>query len=114
MSERPGQVPRDDESEELTVPEWSIDLPGDDRLGGSAPAIGSKQGDCCASRPAFRVVVPPSACRPHPSELLLCGHHYRVSRESLARIGAAAYDALGRLVASGGSVHVAHQPAGRR
>lgn len=39
---------------------------------------------CCPARPAVRVVMPPSATRHHTTELLLCGHHYRVSREALA------------------------------
>jgi hypothetical protein len=33
--------------------------------------------------------MPPTASRPHESELLLCGHHYRVSRASLAAAHAA-------------------------
>jgi hypothetical protein len=28
--------------------------------------------------------MPAVAGRPHPIELLLCGHHYRVAREALA------------------------------
>jgi hypothetical protein len=43
---------------------------------------------CCAARPAVRVIMPPSQSRPHPVELLLCGHHYRVSRRVLAYAGA--------------------------
>ena len=31
-----------------------------------------------------RVVMPPSPGRPHETELLLCGHHYRVNRKALA------------------------------
>jgi hypothetical protein len=31
-----------------------------------------------------RVVMPPATGRPHETELLLCGHHYRVSRGALA------------------------------
>lgn len=30
-----------------------------------------------------RVIMPASATRPHPVELLLCGHHYRVSQASI-------------------------------
>jgi hypothetical protein len=30
-----------------------------------------------------RVVMPPPAGRPDETELLLCGHHYRVSRAAL-------------------------------
>jgi len=43
---------------------------------------------CCTARPAVRVIMPPNQSRPHPVELLLCGHHYRVSRRVLAYAGA--------------------------
>jgi len=39
---------------------------------------------CCAARAMVQVTVPPTAARPHRTELLLCGHHYRVSRQALA------------------------------
>ena len=39
---------------------------------------------CCPARPVVRVIMPPTAARPHRTELLLCGHHYRVSRQALA------------------------------
>jgi len=29
--------------------------------------------------------MPPTADRPHETDLLLCGHHYRVSRKVLAK-----------------------------
>ncbi len=48
---------------------------------------GSGPGDlacCCVARAVVRVVMPPAAGRPHETELLLCGHHYRVSRAALA------------------------------
>jgi hypothetical protein len=35
-----------------------------------------------------RVTVPPTLARPHETEVLLCGHHYRASRQSLAAAGA--------------------------
>jgi hypothetical protein len=38
---------------------------------------------CCVARAVVRVVMPPTAARPHETELLLCGHHYRVSRAAL-------------------------------
>jgi hypothetical protein len=43
---------------------------------------------CCAARPAVRVIMPPGPSRAHPTELLLCGHHYRLSRRVLAYAGA--------------------------
>ena len=38
---------------------------------------------CCAARAAVQITMPPTAARPHETELLLCGHHYRVSRPAL-------------------------------
>lgn len=35
------------------------------------------------ARAVARVVMPPTTTRPHETELLLCGHHYRVSRAAL-------------------------------
>jgi hypothetical protein len=43
---------------------------------------------CCPARPVVRVIMPPAATRPHRTELLLCGHHYRVSRQALAAANA--------------------------
>ncbi len=43
---------------------------------------------CCPASPAVRVVMPATATRPHSTELLLCGHHYRVSRAALAAASA--------------------------
>ena len=39
---------------------------------------------CCVAQAVVRVVIPPTAGRPREIELLLCGHHYRVSRAALA------------------------------
>lgn len=39
--------------------------------------------DCCSARATFRVVLPATATRPEPAELLLCGHHLRISRAAL-------------------------------
>ena len=41
------------------------------------------QACCCVARAVVRVVMPPTPNRPDETELLLCGHHYRVSRASL-------------------------------
>ena len=40
---------------------------------------------CCPARPVVRIIMPPTPARPHVTDLLLCGHHYRVSRKALAR-----------------------------
>src|ERR1700744_5615599 len=41
---------------------------------------------CCPANPVVRVVMPATAGRPHRTELLLCGHHFRISRPALAAI----------------------------
>jgi hypothetical protein len=40
-------------------------------------------------------VMPPTRGRPHQTDLLLCGHHYRVSRRSLTAAGAVMVDMAG-------------------
>ena len=60
------------------------------RPAGDAASVSDDQADmaghaCCCPAPAMvRVVMPPTAARPHETDLLLCGHHYRVSRRTLA------------------------------
>ena len=43
---------------------------------------------CCPAKPVVQVVMPPTTTRPRQTELLLCGHHYRGSREALAAANA--------------------------
>lgn len=43
---------------------------------------------CCTAKPAVIALMPATADRPHETDLLLCGHHYRVSRRALAAAGA--------------------------
>ncbi len=45
--------------------------------------------------------MPPTAARPHPVDLLLCGHHYRASQAALRAAGATVYDRTGTLIMSG-------------
>jgi len=47
---------------------------------------------CCSARPAVVAVIPPGASRTAPTDLLLCGHHYRLSRPALAAKGAIVLD----------------------
>jgi uncharacterized Zn-binding protein involved in type VI secretion len=47
---------------------------------------------CCPARPAVIAVMPPAPGRPHQTDLLLCGHHYRVCRQALAASGATVVD----------------------
>jgi hypothetical protein len=53
---------------------------------------------CCTARPMLIAVMPPTASRPHSSDLLLCGHHYRASRHALELADATVLDLVGRPV----------------
>jgi hypothetical protein len=65
---------------------------------------------CCPARPVVTVIMPPAPGRPHPVDLLLCGHHFRVSQGTLAAAGAAVYDDTGTLVAGDVSAYAHHRP----
>ncbi len=56
---------------------------------------------CCEARPAVVVIMPPVAGRLHPTELLLCGHHYRASQMALAMSGATIFTVAGAALSSG-------------
>ena len=47
------------------------------------------------------VVIRAGRGRPHPVDLLLCGHHYRASLAALHAAGAAVYDNTGALIMTG-------------
>jgi len=53
---------------------------------------------CCPGRPVVKVVIPPAEARAHVTDLLLCGHHFRVSQDALRAAGATAYDETGAIV----------------
>ena len=53
---------------------------------------------CCGARPAVAVIMPPAPGRTRPTELLLCGHHYRASQISLAGTSAAVFTLAGAAV----------------
>jgi hypothetical protein len=40
-------------------------------------------------------LIPASPGRPHQTDLLLCGHHYRISKQALAAVGATVLDLNG-------------------
>lgn len=61
--------------------------PIDDILGEQYPPPPSRA-CCCPARPVVRAIMPPTATRRHSADLLLCGHHYRVSSQALAAAGA--------------------------
>lgn len=50
---------------------------------------------CCVAWAVVRVVMPPTAARPHETELLLCGHHYRLSRAALSAAHASVHELTG-------------------
>jgi hypothetical protein len=50
----------------------------------TAPAGPADRACCCPANAVVRVIMPPTAARPYETDLLLCGHHYRVSRRALA------------------------------
>ncbi len=56
---------------------------------------------CCPAKPAVIAVIPPAPGRPHPTDLLLCRHHCRVSREALQAAGAVVLDMAGAPVEAG-------------
>jgi hypothetical protein len=65
-------------------------------------AIGvTERACCCPARPVVRAVMPATATRPEPVDLLLCGHHYRAGQAALRAAGAAAYDERGALLMAG-------------
>ena len=67
----------------------------------TAPTGPADRACCCPARPVVTVIMPPTPGRPHPVDLLLCGHHFRVSRATLTAAGAAVYDDTGALMAGG-------------
>ena len=76
-------------------------VPGttDDELPGTGkPIPAAGRACCCPATPVVTVIMPPSAARGHPVDLLLCGHHYRASQAALHAAGATAYDAAGTLI----------------
>jgi len=61
---------------------------GDPRWDDILPAGHEDRACCCPAYPVVRVIMPSTSERRHSVDLLLCGHHYRVSRQALAAAGA--------------------------
>jgi hypothetical protein len=62
-------------------------------LGGEPPSYSdSDRSCCCPAKPQVKVIMPPTLGRPHPTDLWLCGHHYRHSRTALDAAGATVID----------------------
>jgi len=71
----------------------------------------------CPTRPVVTVIIPPAPGRRHPADLLLCGHHFRVSQAALTTAGAAVYDDMGAQITvgplgDGGRMTVLGEPPG--
>jgi hypothetical protein len=66
----------------------------DDTIGVGRPVV-LGPACCCPANPVVRVIMPATTARPHPTELLLCGHHYRVSCQALAAASAAVTELVG-------------------
>jgi len=66
----------------------------DDTIGAGGVAVPGPA-CCCPANPVVRVIMPATAARPHRTELLLCGHHYRVSRQAPAAANAKVTELLG-------------------
>jgi hypothetical protein len=64
---------------------------------------------CCPAPPVVRAIMPPTPARPHHVDLLLCGHHYRVSRRTLAAAGARILNLPGRADAAAAALFDAVQ-----
>jgi hypothetical protein len=84
-----------------------------DILGGPGPPPASRA-CCCPARSVVRVIMPPAASRPRSVDLLLCGHHYRVSSAGrpTSRSARCTHAATATLVAAGRS-HPRHRRAPR-
>ena len=79
---------------------------------GSAPLSPGERSCCCPAAAYVRVLVPPRGERRSVVDLLLCAHHYRLSRRALIDIGAVAFDRDGRLVTTAGPVFLPSEPRG--
>lgn len=67
--------------------------PADDVSDADAVLALADRACCCLARPVVMTVLPPTADRPNPADLLLCGHHYHINEEVLAVAGATIHDA---------------------
>ncbi|MGH3191234.1 MAG: DUF7455 domain-containing protein [Streptosporangiaceae bacterium] len=68
----------------------------DDIIGpAKTPVDSADRACCCPAKAAVRVIMPASPGRPRETDLLLCGHHYRASRQALAAANAAVHPVPG-------------------
>ncbi len=87
-------------------PSDAASVPLDDRLPGPGrPLTVADRACCCPASPVVTAVIPAGPGHPVPEDLLLCGHHYRVSCAALLAIGAEVYDKTGARVTAAESEH---------
>ena len=96
----PSRGPQPDESPTASTVPSDFDVSADDLHAELVSSIAFEPADCCSARGAFRVVLPPTASRPQPAELIFCGHHYRACATALTSSEAWVYDVTDHLVAS--------------
>lgn len=71
----------------------TVPYPGDDYAIGYADQLSvAHHACCCSAQPVVVAVFPPTPARDHPTELLLCGHHYRSSQTKLTAAHAKVFD----------------------
>jgi hypothetical protein len=70
----------------------------DDHATWNGPPRLADRSCCCPARPVVKVLIPATSERPHPVDLLLCGHHYMASRAALAATNAVAIDETGAVL----------------
>jgi hypothetical protein len=85
--------------------------PVDSPAGGAGQLAHAERACCCPASPAVTVVMPPTPARPHPVDLLLCGHHYRECRAALTAAGATVYDETGTQITGMSEHEIAGKPA---
>jgi hypothetical protein len=66
--------------------------PGGDATDLMATLTAADRACCCLAKPVVMVVLPPTARRAHVVDLLLCGHHYHVSKDALTAASAIIHD----------------------
>jgi hypothetical protein len=77
-------------------------VPPDDELPGHARRLTlADRACCCPARPVVTVVISAGRGHSRPTDLLLCGHHYRASLTALHAVGADVYDEAGALIMGG-------------
>jgi hypothetical protein len=73
------------------TPAPTQDQPADGRADWTRLLAHAELAHCCSGRPTVVAVFSPRHGQSRAVDLLLCGHHYRASRASLAEAGAEFY-----------------------